>query len=402
MTDFDNEQDEKKAPECIGPCCDYDATTPHSPTGRTWRELQQIRDKYAYERLVLHGFPNPTIEMLCAKDVPTHEQYFTGVKKPVEVPKPIPGLNFTAFDFETANSYPRSACALGIVKVQDGHIIDKRYWLIKPDPFEMGFFQKKTHGIDLSSLEDKPTFQSLWPYIRKYIDGQVIVAHNAPFDYRVLTSLGEHYKLNINTTSIFCTYNVAPMFWPYRSNYRLNDICDILGIELNHHEALSDATACAQIAIEMAKLAGVNDIESLYKYRSPEIEVSSYTREPRDYSRLLGNQEKKAFFGRQPLGEADLDGLEWTEIKQESWTWADKRIVVTGEIESLTREEIVEVIRGRGGKVIGSISKSVNTVVIGTSPGPKKIAMIKELLSSGYQIELISEEVLYHLIWKEE
>lgn len=38
---------------------------------------------------------------------------------------PIPGLSFTAIDFETANPSRASACAVGMAKVRDGQIVDE-------------------------------------------------------------------------------------------------------------------------------------------------------------------------------------------------------------------------------------------------------------------------------------
>jgi DNA polymerase III epsilon subunit-like protein len=40
-------------------------------------------------------------------------------------------LNFTAIDFETANSSSASACSVGMVKVHDGIVVDSAYWLIR-------------------------------------------------------------------------------------------------------------------------------------------------------------------------------------------------------------------------------------------------------------------------------
>lgn len=41
-------------------------------------------------------------------------------------------MEFTAIDFETANASRDSACAIGLVTVKDGRIIDEYYKLIKP------------------------------------------------------------------------------------------------------------------------------------------------------------------------------------------------------------------------------------------------------------------------------
>lgn len=41
-------------------------------------------------------------------------------------------LDYTAIDFETANSYRGSPCSVGLVKVRDRQVVDTRQWLIRP------------------------------------------------------------------------------------------------------------------------------------------------------------------------------------------------------------------------------------------------------------------------------
>ncbi|PPE86325.1 DNA polymerase III subunit epsilon, partial [Streptococcus agalactiae] len=45
---------------------------------------------------------------------------------------PVPGLDFTAIDFETANGFRGSQCAVGAVRVRDGVMVDRAEWLIRP------------------------------------------------------------------------------------------------------------------------------------------------------------------------------------------------------------------------------------------------------------------------------
>jgi DNA polymerase-3 subunit epsilon len=66
---------------------------------------------------------------------------------------------------------------------------------------------------------------------------RTLVAHNASFDRSVLTKTMLHYGLvcaDLNLNGWECTL-------------KLSDCCGRLGIELNHHEALSDALACARL-----------------------------------------------------------------------------------------------------------------------------------------------------------
>jgi DNA polymerase-3 subunit epsilon len=47
-------------------------------------------------------------------------------------------LDFTAIDFETANSSSASACAVGLARVRDGRVVETAGWLIKPRPATTG------------------------------------------------------------------------------------------------------------------------------------------------------------------------------------------------------------------------------------------------------------------------
>jgi DNA ligase (NAD+) len=49
-------------------------------------------------------------------------------------------------------------------------------------------------------------------------------------------------------------------------------------------------------------------------------------------------------------------------------------IVVTGELESMTRDEAREAVRREGGKATGSVSKGTDYLVVGASPGANKTA----------------------------
>jgi len=60
-------------------------------------------------------------------------------------------LNFTAIDFETANEQRSSACAIGIVCIEDGLITEQEYHLIKPPGLHFNPFNIAIHGIRRAS-----------------------------------------------------------------------------------------------------------------------------------------------------------------------------------------------------------------------------------------------------------
>ena len=166
-----------------------------------------------------------------------------------------------AIDFETAWYRPHSAIALGITRIKDDKIYDSHSWLFRP-PGNNIYIRPEfidIHGIRPEHLRGKPNFEGIWPEIAPYFeDAQMLLAHYAPFDRNVLYSTAEHYGITLPAFDWVCTVNVSRVKWPDLENHKLNTVCKHLDIELNHHDAGSDAHACANIylrALEMAEKA---------------------------------------------------------------------------------------------------------------------------------------------------
>lgn len=81
-------------------------------------------------------------------------------------------LDFIAIDFETANSRRGSPCAVGLVRVRDGRIVDEQRWLIRP-PREVDFFDSFNigiHGITAADVADPPSWSDVVPRRRNRSD----------------------------------------------------------------------------------------------------------------------------------------------------------------------------------------------------------------------------------------
>ena len=87
-------------------------------------------------------------------------------------------MNFLAIDFETANEKRNSACSLGFAFVKNGNIHQSLSILIRPPELYFNPFNVSLHGITEEDVCDRPTFEELWPQIKKVLDGQLVVAHN--------------------------------------------------------------------------------------------------------------------------------------------------------------------------------------------------------------------------------
>ena len=168
-----------------------------------------------------------------------------------------------AIDFETANEMMSSACALGIAVIDENKIIAVKHWLIKPPELRFNYFNSCLHGITAKDVEKKPEFYRIWPSIRKYLEGNIIIAHNAGFDMAVLRSILSVYRIEIPELYYACTVCLARKVWRGFDNYRLNTVAENLAISFQHHNAKEDACACASIAITAAEKLGAGSLIEL-------------------------------------------------------------------------------------------------------------------------------------------
>lgn len=154
---------------------------------------------------------------------------------------------FTAIDFETATAY--HPCSVGIVTVEEGIIVDEFVTLIQPPNNFYNPFNIQVHGIYPRDTANAKTFLEVFPEIERRLKNRVVVAHNESFDRNVLSKTMALHGLNYEDLNIGsrweCTVKIykAKGFKPAK----LSDCCRIMNIALEHHEALSDARACAKL-----------------------------------------------------------------------------------------------------------------------------------------------------------
>ena len=147
---------------------------------------------------------------------------------------------FTAIDFETAQGYRHTICQVGLIRVENGIITKEINLLVQPP--DNYYWKKHTdiHGITAQDTKDSPTFDKVWHKIEPFIKDQLVVAHNGPrFDFDVLKKTLEYYEMKVPEYEKNCTYRIF--------NDNLASLCSKHNIPLNHHDALSDAKACAEL-----------------------------------------------------------------------------------------------------------------------------------------------------------
>lgn len=168
---------------------------------------------------------------------------------------PVPGLDFTAIDFETANGFRGSPCSVGVVRVRAGAMVERASWMMRP-PLGFDRFDPRNvriHGITADQVADAPRFAEVYTQLRAFCGEDVLVAHNAGFDVGVIESALEVSDVDVPPLEYACTLMLARKAYDLPS-YALPSASRAAGfVPGRHHEALADAEACAAILIDVGR-----------------------------------------------------------------------------------------------------------------------------------------------------
>lgn len=275
-------------------------------------------------------------------------------------------LSFIAFDVETANANHSSICQIGYVRVTNNSIIEQGSLLVQPPNNEYSARNSCIHGIDSLATKDKPQFPEIWKQLEKIFCSNLLVAHNATFDISALTSSLEHYNLLVPKFQYDCTYQIT--------NLKLTSLCEALEIELfKHHDAKSDAIACAKAYIKL-----MNGIKPNHSLISTSKEVENLFA---GHERITGN-----------LLKPDLD------VSDKNHLFFNKKVVFTGVLDTISRDEAAKFVKSKGADIDTGISKKTNYVIAGHGAGPSKLKKIEDFNSNGSLIKIINEIELLEII----
>ncbi len=162
---------------------------------------------------------------------------------------PLASAEFIVVDTET-NGLGGDACEMtevGAVLVGGGELHDRWSSLVRPSaPLRRGI--QRFTGISQAMVDDAPWPEDVLPRLSAQLEGRVMVAHNAPFDRRVLRQAFARVGLDWPRPPIICTAALARAMLPLQRERGLGKLADALGIEVHQaHRALADAETCARV-----------------------------------------------------------------------------------------------------------------------------------------------------------
>ena len=157
-------------------------------------------------------------------------------------------MNYVALDFETANEYPGGACSVALARFdEEGTLLDTYYTLIRPKQPYFDPSMSAVHQLDSAQCLAAGEFDTIWGDLVRFIERDIVVAHNAAFDIGVLKAALEAYDLQCDGLSYLCTLVISRKVWPKLLSHKLSYIVDSLELEYRAHHALDDAIMCGKI-----------------------------------------------------------------------------------------------------------------------------------------------------------
>jgi DNA polymerase III subunit epsilon len=162
---------------------------------------------------------------------------------------PVATAEFIVVDTET-NGLSGEACEMteiGAVLVGGGELHDRFSSLVRTSaPLRRGI--QRFTGITQAMVDGAPSLEAVLPTLQTMVRGRVLVAHNAPFDRRVLHQAFARIGLDWPDPPVICTAALARAVLPLQRQRGLGVLADALGIEVQQaHRALADAETCARV-----------------------------------------------------------------------------------------------------------------------------------------------------------
>lgn len=152
---------------------------------------------------------------------------------------------FIAIDVETANSDRSSICQIGLVAFDQDGLAWEWSSLVNPE-CDFDANNVRIHGVRSQDVATAPTWPDIMRAISPSLSERVIVSHSR-FDCDALHSASLRYSREFPSCKWLDSVAVASVAWPELPRHNLKTLCSHFGIELNHHDALSDARACGTI-----------------------------------------------------------------------------------------------------------------------------------------------------------
>ena len=198
--------------------------------------------------------------------------------------------DFIVFDIETTGLSAKTdkITEIGAVKISNGQIVDHFSQLINPQRRLSAKIIELT-GITDDMLADQPTIDAVLPEFMRFIGDAMLVAHNSDFDTGFIRNNCELLGLPYQHKAID-TVAVSRALLTDLKSHKLNLVAKRLGVRLdNHHRAVDDAKATAEIFLKFLEMFRENGVETLDQVNQKYIDTDYKSKRPNHITLLARN-----------------------------------------------------------------------------------------------------------------
>ncbi|MFV0380129.1 MAG: PolC-type DNA polymerase III [Anaerorhabdus sp.] len=189
--------------------------------------------------------------------------------------KRIDDCEYVIFDVETTglSAHFDHIIEFGAVKIKNQTQIDSKSFFLK-SPIEIPTFIKSLTNITDEMIKDAPIFEDICDDLLSWIDGCVLVAHNAKFDIGFLNAELQRINRPKLKNTYIDTVDFARSIFSDRRFYRLGNIAKLCKVPYDNkvaHRADYDAEVLKDIFIIMlndVRKKGVETLKDLQEYQS--------------------------------------------------------------------------------------------------------------------------------------
>ena len=171
---------------------------------------------------------------------------------------------FVVLDFETTGLNPNmdEIIEIGAVRLEHGKEVGEFSQLIDPGRAIPEKVVELT-GINSAMLAGQPTLAEVFPKFAEFLEGAVLVAHNASFDMAFLRRAFQRFGRELDAP-ILDTLALARNAYKELRNHKLGTVCKHLDISLkNAHRAVHDARATGLVLLKTLERLNVSRLDDV-------------------------------------------------------------------------------------------------------------------------------------------
>ncbi len=294
--------------------------------------------------------------------------------------------SYVCVDLETTGLYPERdrITEVAAARVENSVITDSFSSLVH-STVPIDSFVSNLTGITNEMIADAPGEAEIIRKLFTFIDNSPIVGYNVSFDVSFLHYAAYRASVPLVRES-FDVQSYARKGLPGRPGYKLSNVAEYLSVEQpDAHRALADVLTTVACAEKLRPI--VEEIEEKKRKeaaRQKAIAEFDFSRIDVDYKAIV------------PVGEIDSEA-----------PFCGKRVVFTGALERMTRQEACQIVANLGGQPWGTVTKGTAYLVVGNGPAspyddpdtaPKKVLKADEWRAKGSKIQTISEKEFFEMI----